>query len=501
MVANAFPPYGVAGVYRPFRFVKHLSKTGWCTRVITANPYCYERYDPDLLDSVPSETEIIRVRGRDPWQAIQRWREQRIYKSLSGGSAGIADRIRAAHSRPLRSMIRRMIQAAAACYYQPDGEKRWIGPAVEATVKLCARKRPNVIWATASPLSAWIVAQRASAITGVPYVLDLRDPIGLSYYEPDLKQPEWVKRRTKRLMYQLFKGAQSVVFLFDSVAESYYRVFPGALDVPKVYIIPNGYDGTISEFAPTTGDKFTVLYAGTVTSYQYDTLLQALALFKNADPGKANALRFRFVGECMDDLAQQAAMLGLSDIVVTSGPTSHAEITRLEREADALLVLGRLPSIKGHELFAGAKTFNYLKANRPILGVLPQDETRKILNQVGVSTIADAGSPADIVLNLRTLLNAWSQGILSSLVPDPIKCELYSAERQIEALGRALEGLPPVEPFVPGMAEIPPSLRDELKMTNGNFDPDPPHRYSIGKAKTLRRADSDRNKSAESYRS
>src|SRR5919108_3762269 len=116
MIAHAFPPYGVAGVYRPLRFVKHLSKIGWNTPVIAANPYHYDRYDPELLDSVPSETEIVRVRGSDPWQAIQRWREQRIYKSLSGGSAGIAHRISAAHSMPLRSMIRRMIQAAAACY-------------------------------------------------------------------------------------------------------------------------------------------------------------------------------------------------------------------------------------------------------------------------------------------------------------------------------------------------------------------------------------------------
>ena len=37
-------------------------------------------------------------------------------------------------------MIRRMIQTAAACYYQPDTEKRWIRPAIEATVKLCAQK-------------------------------------------------------------------------------------------------------------------------------------------------------------------------------------------------------------------------------------------------------------------------------------------------------------------------------------------------------------------------
>ena len=166
MITNAFPPYGVAGVYRPLRFVRHLSKTGWCTRVITANPYCYERYDPDLLDSVPSETEIIRVRGRDPWQAIQSWRAQRIQERLSGDSAETADRIRAAHSKPFRSMIRRIIQTAAVCYYQPDIEKRWIGPAIEATVKLCAQRRPNVIWATASPLSAWIVAQRSFCKNG-----------------------------------------------------------------------------------------------------------------------------------------------------------------------------------------------------------------------------------------------------------------------------------------------------------------------------------------------
>jgi glycosyltransferase involved in cell wall biosynthesis len=461
MIANAFPPYGVAGVYRPLRFVRHLAKTGWCTRVITANPYCYERYDPDLLDSVPSETKIIRVRGHDPWLAIQTWRGQRIQEKLSA-SAEKADQIRVAHSKPFRSIIRRMIQTAAACYYQPDGEKRWIGPAVEATVKLCARNRPNVIWATASPLSAWIVAQRASTTTGVPYVLDLRDPIGLSYYEPDLKQPEWVKRRIRRGMYQLFKGAQSVVFLFHSVAESYCRAFPGALDPSKIHIIPNGYEGRMGEWLPPNGNKFIILYTGTLATYRYDTLLQVLFTFKSTYPVKAQQLRFVFVGEGMEDLTKEAARLGLSEIVETMGRTSHGEILRLQREAHSFLVLGRLSTIKGHELFAGAKLFEYLKARRPIFGVLPQDETRKILQHVGVSTVADVDSLPEIVSVLRKLWDAWSEGNLSSLLPDPSKCELYSAERQTEALVYALAGVPAAEPFVPGSVEIPPSLCEEM---------------------------------------
>lgn len=474
MIVYAFPPEGCAGVYRPLRFLRHLSKMGWSTTVISADPYDYERYDPDLLKMVPTETEVVRVRGKDMWQAVQTWRARRIQEKIAAAPADTANEIRASHYSSLRSSIRKTVRTAEAYYYHPDLAKRWIRPAVKATAEVCARRQPDVIWATAAPISAWVVARQVAEQTAVPYVLDLRDPLGLSYYDPEVPQPRWVKRRIRRTMYQLFAGARSVVFLFDTVAETYCRLFSGALDARKIHIIPNGYEGAISEFAPNTENKFTVLYTGTVTSYRYDTLLQALASFKKADPRKATTtLRFRFIGEGMDDLAKQAAMLGLSDIVATSAPTSHAEITRLEREADAFLVLGRLSTIKGHELFAGAKVFSYLKANRPILGVLPQDETRKILKQVGISTIADAGSPADIESTVRRLLDAWSEKTLPLLLPDRAKCEVYSAERQTEALVRALEGLSPAEPFSPGMVDIPPSLQDELKVRNGKFDPDP----------------------------
>jgi glycosyltransferase involved in cell wall biosynthesis len=494
MIAYFFPPEGSAGVYRPLRFLRHLSKMGWSTTVVSADPYGCERYDPELLELVPTDTEVVRVRGKDMWQAVQAWRGRRIQDKISAVSPDAADKIRASQYSSLRSSIRKTVRTAEAYYYHPDLAKRWIRPAVKATVEVCARKRPDVIWATAAPISAWVVARQVADRTAVPYVLDLRDPLGLSYYDPEVPQPPAVKRRIRRTMHQLFEGAQSVVFLFDSVAETYCRLFAGALDARKVHIIPNGYEGTISEFAPNTGNQFTVLYTGTVTSYRYDTLLQALASFKKADPTRAAMLRFRFVGEGMDDLAREASMLGLSDIVVTSGPTSHAEITRLEREADAFLVLGRLSSIKGHELFAGAKVFNYLKANRPVLGVLPQDETRKILERVGVSTIADAASPVDIKLTVRRLLDAWSEETLTFFRPIRAECEVYSAERQTEALVQALKGLSPAEPFAPGMVDIAPSLRDELQVTMGKFDPAPPRVPSRVTVRTVARSESGSNK-------
>jgi glycosyltransferase involved in cell wall biosynthesis len=464
MIAHAFPPEGNAGVYRPLRFVRYLQASGLQVSVIASTTNNYERYDPELLALVPSEAEVVRVPSCDLWQAFQAWRGRRIQEKACRSSSETAAQIRASHDKPLRSRIRAIVRAIEASCYHPDMTMSWIRPAVEATADVCEKKRADVIWATAGPVSSFVVAQRASQHTGVPYVLDFRDAWTLTYNNGfEARRPWWARQVDKRRMYRILESAQAVVFLYSTVAECYWRAYQGALDVSKIHIIPHGYDGAIEEFNPAPiKDKCTILYTGTLVSYRYDTLLQALQQLRNSDPARAKQLRLLFVGEGTDVLINETTLLGIADIVATAGPTSHAEVNRLQREAHALLVLGRLPTIKGYELFAGAKLFGYLKAGRPIVGVLPTDETRKILQRVGVSTVADVDSPSEIIAVLRRLLDAWSAGALSSLVPDRTACEAYSAERQTAALVRALEGKPAAEPFVPGSVEIPPSLREEI---------------------------------------
>src|SRR5438309_10980438 len=106
MIAYAFPPEGNAGVYRPLRFVRHLPAMGWNPSVISSDTNCYERYDPGLLGLVPSTTEVIRVRSRDPWQSIQTRRAQRIQKRLTCASVETEARLRVAHQAPVRSFPR-----------------------------------------------------------------------------------------------------------------------------------------------------------------------------------------------------------------------------------------------------------------------------------------------------------------------------------------------------------------------------------------------------------
>lgn len=460
MIAYGFPPEGNAGSYRPLRFVRQLPSFGWMPTVISAIPNQYERYDPALLSMVPEEVGVVRVKAGDLWQAVQAWRSRRAPRpSIVAESSGPQeDR----GKNGFRAWLREKVHAAEAWWYQPDLAMPWIDRAVNAAVKQCHCRPIDVIWATAGPVSAFLAAQRSSAKTGIPYVLDFRDAWTITYNKFEASRPSWGTRFARRTMYQLLKGSRAVIFRYDTEAECFWRAYRGALDASRIYIIPNGYESPIEEFIASGGDKCTILYAGTLPDYRYDTLLTALSALKQADPDRAKYLRLLFVGEGMGPLARGAAALSLSDIVQTEGPKPYAEITALQRKAHALLVLGRSPTMSGYELFVGAKLFGYLKAGLPIVGVLPRDETRKILHRIGAQTVADVDTVQEITKVLGLVLDSWCKGTLASLVPDPKVCEAYSSERQTATLVRALEGRLPEEPFIPGAQAIPPSLRDVI---------------------------------------
>src|SRR5262249_52661914 len=154
------------------RFARHLPSRGWQPAVITLETDLYERYDPGLLAQVPKGIEVIRVRNRDPWHAFQSRRGRRIQAKILNSSDETAARIQSAHYNSVRSFIRELVHGLEACCYHPDTAMRWIRPAVSATLKRCDEDRPEVIWATAGPVSSLVVAQKVSESTGVPFVLD-----------------------------------------------------------------------------------------------------------------------------------------------------------------------------------------------------------------------------------------------------------------------------------------------------------------------------------------
>jgi glycosyltransferase involved in cell wall biosynthesis len=468
MIAYYFPPEGNAGAYRPLRFVRHLSSHGWTPTVISAIPSQYERYDSALLRSIPDEVEVIRIRCSDAWQAFQAWRSKGKPVTNSQKDENVQPATKKLRGG-IRATMREIVRVLEAWWYHPDLASPWITPAMQASTEACLRKQISVIWATAGPVSSFYVARLSSRQTSIPYVLDFRDAWTITYSEFEARRPAWAILRDRWKMFELLRGAQAVVFRYHSEAECFWRAYSGAMDADRIHIIPNGYEPPIEEGSPPAGQKCTILYAGTLPDYRYDTLLESLMVLKKTDPERAKSLRLVFVGEGMNALARQAIKLHLTDIIETGSQRSHAEVRSLERAAHALLILGRPDTMKGYELFAGAKLFGYLKAGRPIVGVLPEDETRHILQRLGVTTLADVNSVPEITAVLRKVVHSWSIGTLPSLMPDRKACEAYSSEQQTKALVRALESVPPETPFIPGAQAIPPSLRHAIR-TKGWLD-------------------------------
>jgi glycosyltransferase involved in cell wall biosynthesis len=464
MIAYGFPPEGSAGAYRPLRFCRHLPTMGWRASVVSVAKDHYERYDPGLGKLVPHDTEVIRVRGEDLWQAYQAKRNKRLDERLTTASVATLAQIHRAQKMPLRSLAREVLRTVETWWYHPDIAAPWIQQAVEETVKLCRRIGASVIWATAPPVSSLCVAQRASERVGLPYVLDFRDPLTFVPNDFEARRPKWAIRNDRGRMYRLLQGARAVIFRHAADAECYWRAYPKALEVERIHLIPNGYEGKIEEFTAPDTERCTILYSGTLTGapYRYDTVLQSLNFLKQTDPTRAKRLRLLFVGDDSQILKEQADSLNISEMVEFSGPVPQDEVARLGRDAHALLVLGLAPTLRGYELLVASKLFGYFKAGRPIIGVLPQDETKNFLKRVGVTTIADVDSVSEITSILCKLLDHWSRGTLSSLIPDAKACMAFSAEAQTAALICALEGKSAHDPFIPGEVEIPPSLRAHI---------------------------------------
>lgn len=430
--------------------------------LISSEPYRYERYDPALVEQIPPDVRVVRVRGRDPWRAFQSSRGTQTQKMLSGLSTEAARQVVAAHHVPWRSRVREWVRIAETWVYRPDMAMPWIKPAVRVSMDMCQRHRPDVIWATIGPLSAGVVAYRTSVATGIPYVLDFRDPWGLDYYPHEMRRPAWAKNLDNRNICRLFQDAQAVVFMFESVAEAYLQAFPGALERTKIHIIPNGFEGDVESFVHAPGNRCTVLYAGTLSTYRYDTLLEGLVQLKRQDPSLAARLNMLFIGEGLQQLAERVTDQELGDLVEMRLPIPSAAVRALQREAHALLVLGRMPGRTAHDLVAGAKLFGYLQAGRPIIGIVPHDETRRILGRVGSPLIADADNPAEIVTVLKKILDAWSSGTLEQFIPNRAACEAYASNRQISELIRALTAVSPGAIPMVETPTVPTDVKSEV---------------------------------------
>ena len=349
--------------------------------------------------------EILRTPQLSPG-GVKRW-TRHFLRSLvrRGRSSSGSTRFGGAPSSRGRSrtLAREIIEN---CFF-PDPEITWALPAVRVAMRAIRDRHIDVLYSTSPPESSHVLALWLRRLSGLPWVMDLRD----SWSFDSLKNPVSTFALRQRLEASVerkcFRAASRVVVSSPATARSYDKLYPEYRE--KISVIPNGVDlGELDEareramrteeptpWTPAASGELLFAHAGTLCRYGWHDVslgpfFDALGGVEAFRSGRARLVLAGNVSESVNDSAREA---GLDGVVEFPGPLAHLDALRLFLSADRLLLFDPLGD--GGTYIHG-KLYEYLACERPIVSVVPEGASRALLEEYGQGLIARPDDTASI---------------------------------------------------------------------------------------------------------
>jgi glycosyltransferase involved in cell wall biosynthesis len=425
MVAYHYPPiFGSSGYLRTLKFSRYLPELGWRPLILTASERAYRQVRREQLREIPDEVIVERAFALDTMRHL-----------AIGG-------------KYLRAMA------------LPDPWITWLLGAVPAGLRLIRKHRPAVIFSTFPIATAHLVGLLLHRMTGLPWVVDYRDPMTEDGFPPDphvRRAYQWIDRKVVR-------SATRLVFTAESARRSYHEFFPH-LRPSDCVVIPNGYDeddfrdlrarvpGGNEPRRPTR-----LLHPGTIylDGRNPEAFFRAIARLKSEGRVAAASLRvdLRGCGPSEGALKGVVSRLGIGDIVHFLPPVPYHESLQDASDADALLLLQA--AINNVQI--PAKAYEYIRLGRPILALTAAEgDTAGVLREVGGATLMDIGDEERIHRLLPAFLDAVAADTHER--PDPARVRLYSRRAQAATLAALLSEVSRTAPSAAEALEIDATRR------------------------------------------
>ncbi|MBD3163053.1 MAG: glycosyltransferase [Candidatus Eisenbacteria bacterium] len=371
-VAYFFPPTGGAGVQRTVKFVRYLPEHGWSPAVVTVASSHYWMRDESLAAEIPPSVPVVRT-AAVTGPAV-------LGKLGRGGGGGQTN---ARRSGRLQGLLRRIASWGTV----PDPYVGWVPFAARAARRLLGPG--DVLLTTSSPDSAHLVGLRLAG-RGIPWVADFRDPwTRRMSFAP---ATGWHRRLHERLEGAVVRNADRIVVTAEATGRDFLARYP-FLDPGRVVWIPNGFDA--SDFpreAPPVSDRFTLLHLGQLNPERpVGPLLDVLEAFLRRRPEARENLAVELIGPRYREDEREVERRGLGGTVRFLDSLPHREATaRLLRAR--VLVLMEQESDRGGLILPG-KVFEYLHADRPILGLVPRGAAWDLIASLGAGACALPSDP------------------------------------------------------------------------------------------------------------
>jgi glycosyltransferase involved in cell wall biosynthesis len=379
VVTYLFPPLAGAGVHRWAKMTKYLADFGWRTTVVTAANDRRVHRDTTLAAEVPPHVRVLRV----PDYGLK-------YAAAAG---------------------RRVLGLPLA-----EGHAGWVPFATRRVLAELAGGDYDALCTTLGPFTLMQTGLAARRRHRVPWVMDLRDP-SWSYQAGGIgsqaRGPREAARR-RALEVDAYGHADAVVTVDEAVRDALVRA--PEVRTPAVHVVPNGYDE--DDFAGAScarrcQQELRLTFVGRLArSDRYQGVLRALAVVAR-EGETATHLRVCIAGEIDPAVARDFRDALPPQCVRVEGYLPVRKACRRLTESDLLLFV--LPAYTdGAALRAHSKTYNYLRAGRPILAPIPDGAAARLLARSGAATIVSPDDTAAIARALRGALDAWAHGTLAA---------------------------------------------------------------------------------------
>ncbi|MEO5330433.1 MAG: glycosyltransferase [Magnetococcus sp. YQC-5] len=373
MVAFHYPPAQASGTQRALSFSCDLPEFGWEPMILSAHPRAYDKIDPGQLEEIPPDLLVHRAFALD-----------------------------AARHLAIRGRYFRLTAT-------PDRWSSWFLGGVPAGLQWIRRYRPKVIWTTYPVPTALLIGHALHRLSGLPWVVDLRDPLvsGQHPHDPGLKSTFRTIERNS--VHRCTRIVVSTPGLQRFLAARYPELPP-----EKWLVLPNGYDEkSFRRYTSLSGVRhpsegvLTLVHSGTLYTGADERnpgpFLHALALLRDqgligsADENGPEKIGLRIILRATGHDAVINAMIkkrGLTDIVVTAPLLPYQQAIAEIFQVDGLLLFQG----EGFNHLIPAKLFEYLRTFRPIFALIgEQGDSAQILRQAGIQTCAPLEKVAAIL--------------------------------------------------------------------------------------------------------
>ena len=401
----AYPPSGRVGERRTLRFARHLPRFGW-RPVVLAGPAEEVEFGRNAALGGCEGVAEYRARICGPLEiargakAVLKGRDQGA-ESSSRGRKAPAPGGSPGGRRPAgwKATLKKWMAV-------PDEQCGWIPFAYAKGRRIVVREGIRVLYTNGPPHSCHVVGALLARRTGLPWVMDLRDPWSRRPWLADEERRTARHRLICALEAWCVRSARAVVLNTERMRDEFRRFYRE--EPPEKFVcIPNACDPVeLPGGAPENG-VFTVAHTGALYKRRDPTaLLQAVAMLRDRGEIGPETFALYLVGPCSGYLRvpETVRELNLDGLVHVVPPVEHGESLRYLARAHVLLLIQ-----PDTDLQVPAKVFEYMLFHKPILALTGEGALKDLVEAFDLGGVADPRDPAGIARHLERFVAEFRQ--------------------------------------------------------------------------------------------